>query len=178
MADLPVGRVCHLTTGRLRVKIPEKRRDEAFFKTLEQRLVSWDSIERVGVNPLTASVLVHFSDLGALFAENAMRNDLFTVDLDAFEAEHAKPRQALTEWAKQRWADADKSLRRWSDGRADIRSAALLALVAGSIFQLFRGQIAPPAATLLWDAGEVLQIWETALDKSSENGPQKAAAEG
>jgi hypothetical protein len=178
MADLPVGRVCHLTTGRLRVKIPEKRRDEAFFKTLEQRLASWDSVERVEVNPLTASVLVRFSDLGALFAENAMRNDLFTVDLDELEAEHGKPPQALTEWAKQRWGDADKALRRWSDGRADIRSAAFLALVAGSIFQLFRGQIAPPAATLLWDAGEVLQIWEAALDKPSANAPQKAAAEG
>ena len=178
MADLPVGRVCHLTTARLRVKIPAKRRDEAFFKLLEQRLASWDSIERVEVNPLTASVLVHFPDLGALFAENAMRNDLFTVDLDAIEAEDGKPRQALTEWAKQRWADADKSLRRWSDGRADIRSAAFLALVAGSIFQLFRGQIAPPTATLLWDAGEVLRIWETALDKPSGNAPQKATAEG
>jgi hypothetical protein len=178
MADLPVGRVCHLTAGRLRVKIPEKRHDEAFFKTLEQRLASWDSIERVEVNPLTASVLVQFPDLGTLFAENAMRNDLFTVDLDELESEHGKPRQALTEWAKQRWGDADKALRRWSDGRADIRSAAFLALVAGSIFQLFRGQIAPPAATLLWDAGEVLQIWETALDKPSGTAPQKAAAEG
>jgi len=178
MADLPAGRVCHLTTGRLRVKIPEKRRDEAFFKLLAQRLASWESIEQVEVNPLTASVLVHFSDLGALFAENAMRNDLFTVDLDELEAEHSKPRQALTEWAKQRWAGADKALRRWSGGNADIRSAAFLALVAGSIFQLFRGQIAPPAATLLWDAGEILQIWETALDKPGETAPQKAAAEG
>ena len=178
MPDLPEGRVCHLTIGRLRLRIPEKRRDEAFFKTLEQRLASWDSIERVEVNPLTASVLVHFPDLDTLFAENAMRNDLFTVDLDELESEHGKPRQALTEWAKQRWGDADKALRRWSDGRADIRSAAFLALVAGCIFQLFRGQIAPPAATLLWDAGEVLQIWETALDKPSGTAPQKAAAEG
>src|SRR5258707_14757814 len=178
MADLPAGRVCHLTTGRLRVKIPEKRRDEAFFTNLAQRLASWDSIEKVEVNPLTASVLVHFSDLGALFAESAMRNDLFTVDFDQLEAEDGKPRQALTEWAKQGWADADKALRRWSGGNADIRSTAFLALVLGGILQLFRGQIAPPAATLLWDAGEILRIWETALDKPSKSAPEKAAAEG
>jgi hypothetical protein len=178
MADLPEGRVCHLTTGRLRVKIPEKRRDEGFFKTVEQRLTSWDSIDRVEVNPLTASVLVHFFDLGGLFAENALRNDLFTVNIDQIEAQHAKPRQALTEWAKQRWADADKALRRWSGGNADIRSAVFLALVLGGILQLFRGQIAPPAATLLWDAGEILRIWETALDKPSKSAPEKAAAEG
>src|SRR5260370_19128165 len=139
MADLPVGRVCYLTTGRLRVKIPEKRRDEAFFTNLEQRLASWDSIEQVEVNPLTASVLVHFSDLGALFAENAMRNGLFTVDLDELEAEHSKPRQALTEWAKQRWAGAAKARRRGSGGIADIRRAAFLALVAASTCQVSLG---------------------------------------
>jgi len=126
MADLPEGRVCHLTTGRLRVKIPEKRHDGAFFKTVGERLASWDSVERIEVNPLTASVLVHFSDLGGLFAENTLRNDLFTVNIDDLEAEQARPRQALTEWAKQRWAGADKALRRWSGGNADIRSAAFL----------------------------------------------------
>src|SRR5438067_6518073 len=131
MADLPEARLCHLTTGRLRVKIAEKRRDEAFFNAVAQRLASWDSIERVEVNPLTASVLVHFTDLGGLFAENAMRNDLFTINLDELEAEHRKPRQALTEWAKQRWADADKALRKWSGGNADIRSAAFLVLIVG-----------------------------------------------
>jgi hypothetical protein len=31
---------------------------------------------------------------------------------------------------------------------------------------------------LLWDAGEILQIWETALDKPSNNAPDKAVAEG
>src|SRR5260370_37203359 len=94
MADLPAGRVCHLTTGRLRVKIPEKRRDEAFFKLLAQRLASWESIEGVEVNPLTASVLVHFSDLGALFAQNAMRHDLSSVvlrQLSAVRSIHTTP---------------------------------------------------------------------------------------
>jgi len=57
MADLPEARVCHLTTGRLRLRVPEKRRDNAFFRTVEQRLAGWDNVDRVEVNPLTASVL-------------------------------------------------------------------------------------------------------------------------
>ena len=178
MADLPEGRLCHLTTGRLRVKIPGKRHDEAFFRSVEQRLASWDSIQRVEVNPLTASVLVHFSDLGALFAENAMRNDLFIVNLDELQTEHGVPRKALTEWAKERWVGWDKALRRWSGGNADIRSAAFLFLVAGAVLQLLRGRIAPPAATLLWDAGDILRIWQTAPDRPSGNPPERAAAEG
>src|ERR1051326_4256278 len=107
MPDLPEGRVCHLTNGRVRVKIPEKRRDEAFFNAVRERLGSWSSIEAVEVNPLTASVLVHFRDLGALFAENAMKNELFTIDFEALKAEREGPRRSLTAWARQRWIDAD-----------------------------------------------------------------------
>jgi hypothetical protein len=178
MADLPEARVCHLTSGRLRVKIPDKRRDEVFFNTVAQQLAAWESIDRLEVNPLTASVLVHFSDLGALFAENALHNDLFRVNLDELQADRRKPRQAVTEWAKQHWADWDKALRRWSGDNADIRSAAFLVLVAGAVLQLFRGQIAPPAATLLWDAGDMLRVWQTPLDEPSEHAPEKAVTEG
>lgn len=178
MANLPEARVVHLSRGRLRVKVPEKRRDEAFFKTVEEHLRSWQSIERVEVNPLTASLLVHFADLGGLFAENAMRNDLFAIDFDELRAEHEGARPSVMVWARQRWADADKLLRRWTDGNADLRSTAFLVAVVGAIVQAYRGQIAPPAATLLWDAGEMLQIWRTPLDEQSARTPEKAAAEG
>jgi len=63
-AQLPQARVCHLAHGRLRLKIPEKRRDEAFFEAVRQQL-SRDGIKRVEVNPLTASVLVQFSGSGS-----------------------------------------------------------------------------------------------------------------
>lgn len=178
MADLPEARVCHLTNGRLRVRIPEKRRDEAFFSRVKERLASWRSIEDVEVNPLTASVLVHFRDLGAMFAENAMKNDLFTVDFETLRAKHERPHQSLTAWARRCWGDADKLLRRWTDGNADIRSAAFLIAVIGALVQLSRGQIAPPAATLLWDAGEMLRVWRTTLDEQNEAAPESAAAEG
>src|SRR5260370_33396514 len=115
MVDLREGRVCPLSPGRLRLRIPEKRRDDAFFRTVEQRLAGWDSVDRVEVNPLTASVLVTFSDPAALFTENALRNDLFTVGYDAPEGAAGATRQALTEL----WREADRALRRWTGGGAD-----------------------------------------------------------
>jgi hypothetical protein len=177
MADLPEARVCHFTTGRLRLKIPEKRRDDAFFRTVEQRLAGWDSVDRVEVNSLTASVLVTFTDPAAVFTENALKNDLFTVVYDTPDAEAGHTRQALTERATELWRGADRALRRWTDGGADIRSAAFVALLAGAAYQLLRGRIAPPAATLLWDAGDMLRIWNTALD-SPDAPREKAPAEG
>jgi hypothetical protein len=175
MPELPQARVCHFTTGRLRVKIPEKRRDDAFFEIVKQRLATWDSIERVEVNPLTASVLVQFSDVGRLFAENASRNDLFALNYDALEADFETP--ALTEWAKRRWSDADLTVRRWTSGAADLRGAVLVTLLVAGSYQLFRGNIAAPAATLLWYAGDMLRIWDTPLEKPGKVAGKEAAAE-
>jgi hypothetical protein len=175
MPELPQARVCHFTTGRLRVKIPEKRRDETFFDTVKERLATWDSIEQVDVNPLTASVLVHFSDVGSLFAENALRNDLFALDYDALEAAFEAP--ALTEWVKQRWKDADLAVRRATSGAADLRSAVLVTLLVAGTYQLFRGNIAAPAATLLWYAGDMLRIWDTPTSEPGKVAGEEVAAE-
>lgn len=158
-SNLPQARICHFASGRLRVKIPEKRRDEAFFDMVRERLAAWDSVERVEVNPLTASVLVQFSDLTALFAENALKNDLFEVDFDALEAPGETPPQ-LTEQAAQAFTHVDAAVRRWTSGGADLRSAIFLVLIIGGAFQLLRGNIAAPAATLLWYAGATLRLWD------------------
>ncbi len=159
MADLPEARVAHLTTGRLRVKIPEKRGDEGFFRSVAERLGGWDSIERVEVNPRTASVLVHFPELAALFAENALKNDLFAVSYDDLLADN-EPAGSVTEWATQRVAEADAAVKRWTTGRADIRAAVFLFLVGSGLIQLMRGNISAPAATLFWYAGAMLRLWD------------------
>jgi len=156
--QLPQSRVCHFAHGRLRVKIPEKRRDESFFETVRQRLSGWDSIERAKVNPLTASVLIEFSNLAALFAENALKNDLFEIDYDALEAA-AEPAPAMTEQAAHVIAQADATVRRWTSGGADLRSLVFLLLLIGGLRQLFRGNVASPAASLLWKAGDLLGLW-------------------
>ena len=59
-----------------------------------------------------------------------------------------------------------------------LSSCYLTGAVIGALVQLSRGQIAPPAATLLWDAGEMLRVWRTTLDEQNEAAPESAAAEG
>ena len=158
-AQLPQARVCHYASGRLRVKIPEKRRDGAFFDKVRERLSGWDSIKRVEVNSLTASVLVEFTSLFELFAENAMKNDLFEVDFDALSGMGEDPKP-LTDHAAEAFAKADASIRRWTAGAADFRSAVLVFLVGTGLMQVLRGNIAAPAATLFWYAGDMLRLWE------------------
>ena len=174
--QLPQARVCHYATGRLRLKIPEKRRDEAFFNTVNERLSAWDSIERLEVNPQTGSVLVQFSDVGALFAENALKNDLFELDYEALEAASEEV-PVLTEQAAQAFAQAEAAVRRWTGGGADLRGAIFLVLLLGGIYQLLRGNIAAPAATLLWYAGATLRLWDAA-PKSPEGALKEAVVGG
>src|SRR5579875_2835784 len=75
---LPEGRLTHVTAGRLRIRIPEKRRDAAFFRRVEERLRAAPGAARVTVNPATAGVLVVLRDAPAFMADLA-RCDLFAL---------------------------------------------------------------------------------------------------
>jgi hypothetical protein len=181
MADLPGGRLSHLSVGhlkagRLRIRIPDKRRDDAFFVTVAERLSGWPSVERVEVNPLTASVLIMFSDADALF-EEIERNGLFVLDTDpaSLAAQEHEP-TALTERARRLWAGADTALRRVSGGSADIRNTAFLVLLASALYQLWRGQVVPPALTSLWYAGDMLSLWRSTADEAPPSATGKAVA--
>lgn len=167
MPDLPVARISHFTTRRLRIRVPEKRRDMAFFDTVANRLAEWESVERVETNPLTASILIHFSDPQSLFLEAAVKNDLFDIDLEAVFANSSEP--VVTQAAAQSFETADRALRRWTQNQIDVRGALFLLLLAGGALQLLRRRLDTPAPTLLWYAGDLIGLW-------SDRGPDTAAA--
>jgi hypothetical protein len=167
MPSLPAARISHFTARRLRIKVPEKRRNTVFFTAVAERLAAWDSVERVETNPLTASVLIHFSDPERLFLEAAVKNDLFDIDLDA--AFGGSPESAVTEAAVQSFETADHALRRWTANQIDMRGALFVLLLAGGVFQLLRRRLDAPAPTLLWDAGDLIGLWH-------DRGPDPAIA--
>jgi hypothetical protein len=51
--------VVHRTPTRLRIKIPERRRQVAYFAALRRVLVEHPDVVQVEVNPLTASVVIN-----------------------------------------------------------------------------------------------------------------------
>ena len=166
MASLPAARISHFTARRLRIKVPEKRRNTDFFATVAERLVTWESVERVESNPLTASVLIHFSDPERLFLEAAAKNDLFDIDFDAAFGDSTP---AITEAAVRSFDTADHALRRWTENQIDMRGVLFVLLLAGGLFQLLRRRLDAPAPTLLWYAGDLIGLW-------SDRGPDPAIA--
>ena len=167
MPSLPAARISHFTARRLRIKVPEKRRDTGFFAAVAERLGRWESVERVETNPLTASVLIHFSDPQRLFLEAVAKNDMFDLDFDAVFAQPSEP--VVSRAAAQSFETADHALRRWTDNQIDIRGVLFLMLLAGGIFQLVRRRVDTPAPTLLWYAGDLIGLW-------SDRGPDPAVA--
>ena len=95
MPSLPAARISHFTARRLRIKVPEKRRNTAFFTAVAERLAAWESVESVETNPLTGSVLIHYSDPQTLFLEAVAKNDMFEVDFDAVFAAATRTGTAL-----------------------------------------------------------------------------------
>ena len=168
MPSLPAARVSHFTARRLRIRVPEKRRDTEFFREAADRLAAWESVNRVETNPLTASILVHFSDPERLFIEAVAKNDLFDIDFDAAFAPQSGP--AVTHDAVRTFEAADIAVRRWTGDQIDMRSALFLLLFAGGVFQLLRGRLAAPASTLLWYAGDLLGLWHGHRDEGTGSG--------
>ncbi len=59
-AQRPSFASMHLTPGRLRLRMPERRGDEAFARQVEQLLAPIPGVTQVHANPVTGSVLVRF----------------------------------------------------------------------------------------------------------------------
>jgi hypothetical protein len=167
MPSLPAARISHYTARRLRVRVPEKRRDTAFFAAVAERLATWESVERVETNPITASVLIHFSNPQRLFLEAIVKNDLFDIDFDAAFAELSEP--VVSRAAARSFETADQALRRWTQNQIDIRGVLFVVLLAGGVFQLLRRRIDTPAPSLLWYAGDLIGLWR-------DRGPDPAVA--
>ena len=163
MPSLPAARISHFTGRRLRIKIPEKRRNTDFFDTVAERLATWDSVEGVETNPLTASILIHFSDPERLFLEASAKNDLFEVDLSAVFGGSSEP--VVTKAAVQSFETADHALRRWTQNQIDMRGVIFVLLLAGGLFQLLRRRLDTPAPSLLWYAGDLIGLWS---DRSAD----------
>ena len=168
MPDLPAAYISHFTARRLRIKVPEKRRDTVFFETVANRLATWDSIERVETNPLTASILIHFSDPQRLFLEAVAKNDLFNIDFEIAFDSSSEP--MVTPAAVQSFETVDETLRRWTKNRIDIRGVLFILLLASGMLQLLRRRLDTPAPTLLWYAGDLIGLW-------SDRGPNAAVAD-
>jgi hypothetical protein len=144
----PIAYVSHQMGGRVRLRIPEKRNDAAYFQ------LCLTEIERAlplkaQTNPLTGSILL----LGAE-GENVPLAELGK--LGVFELSRSKPKAAdsapLSSRLKREILGIDEKLKQDSGGAWDISSVAILSLLGLGTIQVLRGASLGPASSLFLHA--------------------------
>jgi hypothetical protein len=169
--ETPEAQVVHLTRRRVRIRIPSKRHDRSFFAKAVKELSQRAPAAQMEANPATASILIRCEDdvlslLGALGGDAPVSITSLT-GASAPNIDHIR----------ERVKEFNDKVRRWTGGSSDARTLIFLALLLSAIYQLARGQIFAPAATLLWYAGEALRFWTSqkeALEGETAESERKA----
>lgn len=145
--------ISHQAPGRLRLKVPERRRDRSYFNLLQERLAGMPGVTGAEANPLTGSILVRYDPRRFASFDAAALSDLLVVGPPAASrASHPVP---LMDRIESSAAVIDRRLKGWSAGAVDLRAAGVVGLALMGFGQLLRGNIVAPAATLLWYAADL-----------------------
>lgn len=151
-----IAYLSHVATGRVRIKVPAKRGDEAYFRALETALAARSDIQAVQASPRTGSLLfLHDGSLDLeVLAQQAKQQGWFHLNLEP------PSRESLEVLVSRQLNRIDAWMRRFSGSRLDNPSLIFLALAFLAGRQIAKGQVAPPAVTVLWYLYELLQHGE------------------
>lgn len=149
---LPAGYIAHRIGDRVRLRIPARKGDGAYFARVERELAACRRVLFVEANPLTASVLLRYTG-----TDDDLRRD--GIDLELFTIEATPPAaNPVLNAAAARLDQLDRVIQRSSNGSFDLLEVAFVGLVGASIVQTLRGQALGPASTLMAHALAILAL--------------------
>jgi hypothetical protein len=149
---LPQAYVAHVSTDRLRLRVPSKRGDQDYFDRVRELLLREGQFPPATTNPTTGSILFDHPDV---------RID----ELKRFTAGHKLfALKELPDSAGTLIGDAttpvatiDKEIREISSGYVDTASLLFMALVGFAIAEMVRGNWrTPPWYVALWYAFDLV----------------------
>ncbi len=158
---LPKAFLCHQVPTRFRVRVPDRRGDDAYFAEVKTGLEQNAAALEVTTNPATGSVLVFHSGDGADLLNHAETTGLFLCT-----QERPSP-TTIVDWLDR--LDTFDSEVLWERlDRNPQRAATGFFMLA--VLQVLRGSVLPSAGTLL---GEAMRI----LRENAETNAQKRASD-
>jgi len=147
---LPAAYISHQVEGRVRIRIPSKRRDRDYFDAVTRRLRECEGIQALRINTLTGSVLILHTLSVEAIAELGEQNGLFTVTPTEMAF------TPLAEGISNHVRTLDERLKAKTSGALDLSSVAFIGLLIAGASQLAKKNFLPAGATLLWYAANVL----------------------
>ncbi len=140
--------IVHQLAGRVRLRLPHRRKDVAFFQSAIEHLEALPGLEHAKANPATGSLLVEFDEGSEVFASLKTYLRAQDIAIDYGDPPMAAARPTIKHGIKQ----VDDYIGLLSEQATDLRSIGILFFLALSVLQMARGQILAPASTLLWYA--------------------------
>ncbi|MCF8130090.1 MAG: hypothetical protein K9N10_16390 [Deltaproteobacteria bacterium] len=158
---LPAAHIGHRTSDRVRIRIPSRKGDEAYFSKIKKSLLEDGTVEGLEVNPRTGSILIKGSpaDLENILSVGE-KNALFKLKDPASKVVPLSRKIAVP------FRDLGRAIDRFSGGEIDLAGAVFLGLIGWGMVQLARGNfVAPPWYVAFWYA---LGIFTKSLADKSE----------
>lgn len=142
---LPAAHIVHRLRRRLRLKVPDKRGDADWLAGTASRLERVSGVKRVEIRVVSGSLLIHHrTDAG-------LEERLAAVGLFRITDDHVASPPVLDPIIDG-MSRSHRKLERRTGGRANLPTVLVVLLVLTAFVQTLRGQILPPAVSLLWYA--------------------------
>jgi hypothetical protein len=147
----PLARVAHSLPGRKRVKIDEKRGDDAYFATLEKELAECPGVVTVTTDPRTGTALIRHTteDLGLW--NYVAEHELFQLGKNE-TATPTPPRPSIVGGTRI----AEHKPYAKSGNGPNMRLLIFLGMMGLGVVQAIEGNIAIPAIAAFWYAFSIL----------------------
>ena len=144
------ARIAHQTRDRIRIAIPSRRGDDAYFQALAGQLAHSDQVRHTRVNPAAASLVIEFGG-----APEDLLAELQRVALDLSSAADMAPDQA---------PPAPAQYGAWKVNPMFMAGAAFGVV---GVIQTLRGEVLLPAMSAFWYAANALRMARAAGDAGS-----------
>ena len=136
--------IVHQTRGRVRLRIPEKRKQLPFFLDLYADLQKTPAVKEVTMNPATGSVLLRFDE----HKDRALMSALADCDLIEL-AGNACSGLPVQQSAGQEKGRIARFLEKRGSSASDSRTIVFIIVLIFSIQQVRNGQFFGPVLTML-----------------------------
>lgn len=147
----PEALLCHITKGRIRVKIPSKKGDKNYFELVKETFKNSGMIKDITINPTSCSCIIYSDESVDKIKEYAQSKELFNLKLIDVEK-----RKIINYTIKQTFGNFDNKIRRFFNNEIDLAGATLIALIGLTVYQIGRGNFSAPAwYTSVWYAFNV-----------------------
>jgi hypothetical protein len=139
--------IVHHIPGRIRLRIPSKRGDTAYFRKLEKQLANRGDLARVTATPRSGSLLISSS-------EEAIKRLIEEIETSKMSLVIKRPVQIpLKERIAGPVRSVNRSVEEISGGDLDLADLLLVLLLGLGLYELLRGNFRnPPWYTVFWYA--------------------------